>query len=67
MNVASRFDIAVCRVECATSRDLQLKCVDEQFSLELFRKAGAWIDYDLTGDGIHSILFKFSDACRDCR
>ena len=66
MNVAPRFDVAAGGIECATARHWQLKGVNEQFGLKLLRKSCARIDYDLAGDRIGGILFKFSDARRDC-
>ena len=60
MNVPSRFDVATRRIKCTARRHRQLKGIDEQFSLNLLRKPGARIDYNLACDRISGVLFKFS-------
>ena len=67
LNVASRFDVAARCVERAAGHYRQLKTVNEQFGLKLFRQPCARIDYNFARDRIGSILLEFSDPCRDRR
>src|SRR5262249_52433777 len=57
-NITSCFGIIPRRLERAAGSHRQLKRVDEQFSLRLFRESCARIDYHLARDWIGGVLFK---------
>ena len=67
MHVATRFCVATGCIDRATGRYRQLKGVNEQFGLELFREPCARIDYDFPGDRITGVAFKLSDPRRNSR
>src|SRR5439155_12739687 len=66
-NIASRFSVVRCRIERTTGRHWQLKRVNEQFSLKLFRKPCARIRNRFASDGISGVLLKFFHSRADGR